>query len=96
MTEKDMVLDILYNINLNILNYSKMITDCYDLNLRQTLQQMRNNEEQFQYELLKIAEQKGYYVKSLPESEENCQVIKLKLTNALAQNQGAGPTPVLK
>ena len=30
--------------------------------LRQTLQQIRNNDESFQYELFKIAQLKGYYV----------------------------------
>ena len=31
------------------------------MQLRQTIQQIRNNDESFQYELFKIAETKGYY-----------------------------------
>ena len=31
------------------------------MNLRQTLQQIRNNDESFQYEMFKIAQTKGYY-----------------------------------
>ena len=32
-----------------------------NLELRQTLQQIRNNDESFQYELFKVAQAKGYY-----------------------------------
>ena len=91
-----MVLDILSGVKASIANYAKLITECCDVNLRQTFQQMRNGDEQFQYDLFKIADEKGYYIKSLPESEKNCQEIKVKLTQALSQNQGAGPIPVLK
>lgn len=31
------------------------------LGLRQTFQQIRNNDESFQYELFKVAQTKGYY-----------------------------------
>ena len=31
------------------------------MNLRQTFQQIRNNDESFQYELFKVAQSKGYY-----------------------------------
>ena len=31
------------------------------MQLRQTLQQIRNNDESFQYELFKVAQAKGYY-----------------------------------
>lgn len=96
MTEKDMVLDILLGVKSSLTNYAKIIAECCDLNLRQTFQQMRNNDEQFQYDLFKIAEQKGYYLKSLSETEQNCQDIKVKLTQALSQNKGAGPVPILK
>lgn len=96
MTEKDMVLDILSGVKASIGNYARIITECCDLNLRQTFQQMRNNDEQFQYDLFKIADKKGYYIKSIMETPQNCQEIKTQLTQALAQKQGAGPVPVLK
>ena len=31
------------------------------MQLRQTIQQIRNNDESFQYELFKVAQTKGYY-----------------------------------
>ena len=96
MTERDMVLDILTGVKASIANYAKVITECCDLNLRQTFQQMRNNDEQFQYDLYKIAEKKGYYIKSPTEEQEDCHNIKIQLTKALAQHQGGGPIPVLK
>lgn len=94
MNEKDMVLDILTGVKASIANYAKVITECCDLNLRQTFQQMRDGDEQFQYNLYKLAEKKGYYIKSLDETPENCQNIKTQLTKALTQKQGGGPVPV--
>lgn len=94
MNEKDMVLDILTGVKASIANYAKVITECCDLNLRQTFQQMRDGDEQFQYNLYKLAEKKGYYIKSPDETPENCQNIKTQLTKALTQKQGGGPVPV--
>lgn len=96
MTEKDMVLDILEGVKASIGTYAKIITETSDLNLRQTFQQMRNNDEQFQYDLFKIADKKGYYIPAPKETLQNCQDIKAKLTKALTEKQGAGPIPVLK
>lgn len=96
MTERDMVMDILYGVKASIASYAKAITECSDLNLRQTFQQMRNGDEQFQYDLYKIAEQKGYYIPSPQVNQQDCQNIKAKLTQASTQQQGAGPVPVIK
>ena len=73
-----------------------MITECCDLNLRQTLQQMRNEAEQSQYNLYKIAEKKGYYIPSCKEADNEVQDLKSKLTQCLTAKTGAGPIPVLK
>ena len=61
MQEKDMVLDVLSGTKASIGTYAKVITECCDQNLRTTFQQMRDCDEKFQYDLYKIAEQKGYY-----------------------------------
>lgn len=94
MTEKDMVLDILSGVKASIANYAKMISECSDLTLRQTFQQMRDAEEKFHYDLFKIAEKKGYYTKAPEQSDDACQKIKVELTRALTQKHGAGPIPV--
>jgi spore coat protein CotF len=61
MQEKDMVNDVLSMINSSITGYGSVITQANDQQFRQTVQQVRNNCEMFQYNLYKVAEQKGYY-----------------------------------
>ena len=61
MQDKDMVNDVLSQINSSLTGYSNVITQSSNPQFRQTIQQIRNNCETFQYELYKMAEQKGYY-----------------------------------
>ena len=61
MDEKTMVNDILGNVKADLTSYQTAISECENMGLRQTLQQIRNNDETFQYELYKIAQTKGYY-----------------------------------
>ena len=56
-----MVNDILDNVKSDLTTYQNAIAECENTQLRQTLQQIRNNDESFQYELFKIAQTKGYY-----------------------------------
>lgn len=61
MDEKVMVNDILEGVKGDLKTYQGAITECENMQLRQTLQQIRNNDESFQYEMFKIAQTKGYY-----------------------------------
>ncbi|HHV29114.1 MAG TPA: spore coat protein [Clostridium sp.] len=61
MQDKEMVNDILSQINSSLTGYANVITQSSNPQLRQTIQQIRNNCETFQYDLYKLAEQKGYY-----------------------------------
>lgn len=61
MDEKTMVNDILGNVKSDLTTYQNAISECENMQLRQTLQQIRNNDESFQFELFKIAQTKGYY-----------------------------------
>ena len=61
MDEKTMVNDILGNVKADLTAYQAAISESENMNLRQTFQQIRNNDESFQYELFKIAQTKGYY-----------------------------------
>ena len=61
MNEKVMVNDILSNIKSSLTAYQTAITETENAELRQTFQQLRNNDESFQYELFKVAQTKGYY-----------------------------------
>lgn len=61
MDEKVMVNDILAGVKSDLTAYQTAITECENMGLRQTLQQIRNGDESFQYELFKVAMTKGYY-----------------------------------
>lgn len=61
MDEKTMVNDILSGVKAELSSYQMAITEAENIQLRQTLQQIRNGDESFQYELFKIAQVKGYY-----------------------------------
>ncbi len=61
MDEKTMVNDILSGVKSDLTAYQTAITEAENMQLRQTLQQIRNNDESFQFELFKIAQAKGYY-----------------------------------
>ena len=56
-----MVNDILENVKTEITSYSQAISETENIQLRNAMQQIRNQQESFQYELFKIAEAKGYY-----------------------------------
>ena len=61
MDEKTMVNDILDGVKSELKTYQGVIIETENMQLRQTIQQIRNNDESFQYELFKIAQAKGYY-----------------------------------
>lgn len=61
MDEKAMVNDILEAVKAELTTYQGVISETENMQLRQTVQQIRNNDESFQYELFKIAQTKGYY-----------------------------------
>lgn len=60
MEEKYMVSDILENSKNNIKDFVDVINTCNNMEFRQMIQSLRNREESFEYELLKIATSKGY------------------------------------
>lgn len=47
--------------------------------LRQTIQQMRDNDESFQYELFKVAQSKGYYKPAGAATVTEIQAVKNEL-----------------
>ena len=61
MREKDMVNDVLSMLKNSITTYANVITEAENPQFRQTVQQLRNNCETFQYDLFNVAKQKGYY-----------------------------------
>lgn len=76
MEEKCMVNDVLEAEKTKIIAYQEAIMEAENIVLRQTMEQIRNNEESFQYDLLKIAEVKGYYKGS--ENASQTEINKIK------------------
>jgi hypothetical protein len=61
MQEKAMVSDALNTLNSGLKTYTDMISQTENQELRSALQQMRNETENSQFELYKIAKNKNYY-----------------------------------
>lgn len=81
MEEKYMVNDILECTKSSLKDYQGAIIETANMELRQTLQNLRNAEESFQYELFKLAESKGYYVPAENANLNEIQKVKNELTN---------------
>lgn len=71
MEEKYMVNDILESVKAELTTYQGVISETENTGLRQTIQQIRNQDETFQFELFKVAQNKGYYTPAsqAPQSE---------------------------
>lgn len=79
MEEKTMVNDILDGIKAELTTYQGVISEAQNTQLRQTIQQIRNNCESFQYELFKVAASKGYYKPANPATVTEIQTVKNEL-----------------
>ncbi len=80
MDEKTMVNDILDGVKSSLTTYQGAISEAENMGLRQTFQQIRNNDESFQYELFRIAQTKGYYVPSQKATVTEINQVKTDLT----------------
>ena len=79
MEEKAMVNDILASVKSSLTTYQTVISETENTNLRQTLQQIRNNDENFQYEIFKIAQTKGYYKPAMQATPAEIGQVKTEL-----------------
>ncbi len=79
MDEKTMVNDILSCVKSELTTYQTVISETEDMQLRQTIQQIRNNDESFQYELFKIAGAKGYYQPAGKATQNEVNSVKTQL-----------------
>ena len=71
-----MVNDVLSMINSSLTGYANVIAQTANPQLRQTIQQIRDNDERFQYDLFKLAEQKGYYQPAQAASQSDIQQVR--------------------
>lgn len=79
MDEKIMVNDILNSVKSSLTMYQGVISEAENIQLRQTIQQIRNNDESFQYELFKVATAKGYYKPAQQATATEIQNVKNEL-----------------
>lgn len=61
MDDKYMTNDVLESTKSDLTTLQGIINEAENMQLRQTIQQMRNSTETFQYELFKMAQSKGFY-----------------------------------
>lgn len=76
LQDKEMVNDILSMVNGSLVGYASAISQTSNQQLRQTLQQIRNADEQFQYQLYQMAEQKNFYKAAQAASQQDIQQVK--------------------
>ena len=81
MEEKYMVNDILESVKAELTTYQGVISEAENMQLRQTIQQIRNNDEAFQYELFKVAQLKGYYTPASQAPQPEIDKVKNEVSN---------------
>ena len=89
MQEKDIVLDVLGGVKAGLSGYATFISETANPTLRQTFQQMGEGDEKFQYDLYKIAEQKGYYATSPNATQQDMSNVKTALSSGASNNMAA-------
>lgn len=80
MTDKEIVNDVLSMINSSLTGYANVIAQTQNQQVRQTLQQIRNSDEQFQFQLAQLAMQKGFYKPAMQASQQDISQVKSQLS----------------
>ncbi|MBN8207931.1 spore coat protein [Bacillus sp. NTK071] len=86
MNEKDMVNDYLSVLNSSLSGYGNVISQADNQQLREALQQIRNTDEQRQYNLYQYAKQKGYYQPAAAAQANEIQEVKNQLSAQPSQD----------
>lgn len=80
MEEKYMVNDILEGVKADLTTYQGVISEAANMELRQTIKQIRDQDETFQYDLFKVAQTKGYYTPACPAQQAEITKVKNEVT----------------
>ncbi|KAI3345012.1 spore coat protein, partial [Clostridium botulinum] len=70
----------LAGLNASLAGYGGIIAQCENQQLRETIQQMRNQDEYRQYNLFTKAKEKGYYIPAQPATSEEIAVVKQQMS----------------
>jgi spore coat protein CotF len=79
MNDKDMLNDYLSMMKGSLATYANVISETGDSQLRSTFQQLRNQDEQRQYQVAQTAQQKGFYKPAAPAAPADIQQVKSEL-----------------
>lgn len=79
LQEKTMVNDALSMVKSDLTFYANAISECANPNLRSTIQQIRNNCENSQFELYKLAQSKGFYKPAMMANDSDVQQVRSQL-----------------
>ena len=80
MDEKYMTNDILEGTKSDLTTMQGVISEAENTQLRQTIQQMRNSTEAFQYELFKMAQTKGYYTPAAKATQTEVDTVRTEVS----------------
>ncbi|WP_195619094.1 spore coat protein [Clostridium paraputrificum] len=80
MQEKEMISDYLAGLNASLAGYGGIIAQTENEQLRQQIITMRNADETRQYNLFKIAKEKGYYIPAQPATPEEIATVKQQMS----------------
>ena len=83
MNEKTMVADTLTGINGELTRYGEMIPQTENMQLKQTLKQIRNQCEMSQEELYNLAREKQYYIPAQKASPQEVEHVKHIFTSSM-------------
>lgn len=86
MNDKDMVNDYLASIKGSLSTYANVIAETNNSQLRSTFQEMRNQDEQRQYQLAQTAMQKGYYKPASLAQQSDIQQLKNEMMSSSANS----------
>jgi len=87
LTEKDMVNDYLSSLKSSLTVYTTAISECSNQQLRNTLKQLRDQDEERQMRLAQYAIQKGYYQPAQPAQPNQIQQVFTQLQGSSRQQQ---------
>ncbi|RSK25793.1 spore coat protein [Bacillus sp. HMF5848] len=87
LNEKDMVADYLSQLNASLGSYAQVIAQSDNKQLRDTFVQIRNQDEQKQWEVYQAALQRNYYTPASKASHQDVQQVKQQFMQGNQQSQ---------
>jgi len=81
LQDKEMANDVLAMMKSSLTGYANIIGEATNQQFRQTIQQIRNSDEQSQFQLFQLAEQKGYYKPAAQADQSDIQTVKSQVSS---------------